>query len=74
MTTNLNLLPKLMCGAVPPLPPPVFMAWCLTEHRIRRRDIVIVKHRDKFTFFLPLLTLLSYILLPTSFEIIFVSQ
>jgi hypothetical protein len=28
-----------MCGAIPPLPQYVFMAWCL------------VKHRDNFTFF-----------------------
>jgi hypothetical protein len=27
-----------MRGAIPPIPPYVFMAWCL------------VKHRDKFTF------------------------
>jgi hypothetical protein len=29
-----------MCGAIPPLPQYVFMAWCL------------VKHRDNFTFYL----------------------
>jgi hypothetical protein len=32
-----------MCGAIPPFPQYVFMAWCL------------VKHRDNFTFTIPLL-------------------
>jgi hypothetical protein len=31
-------LSNAMCGAIPPLPQYVFMAWCL------------VKHRDNFTF------------------------
>jgi hypothetical protein len=38
LTTHLHLVPKLMRGAISPLPQYVFMAWCF------------VKHRDNFTF------------------------
>jgi len=39
LTTHLHLVPMTrMCGAIPPLPQYIFMAWFL------------VKHRDNFTF------------------------
>jgi hypothetical protein len=44
LTTHLHLVPRLRIHAViPPSPQYVFMAWCL------------VKHRDDFTFSMPLL-------------------
>jgi hypothetical protein len=39
LTTHLHIVPRSrMCGAIPPFPQYVFLAWCL------------VKHRDNFTF------------------------
>jgi hypothetical protein len=39
-----------ICGAIPPLPPYVFMAWYLIKQGIRLHDVVFsFKHRKRFT-------------------------
>jgi hypothetical protein len=49
LTTHLHLVPRSrMCGAIPPLPQYVFMAWSL------------VKHRDSFTFFYLFISMTRY--------------
>jgi hypothetical protein len=37
-------------GAIPSLSQYVFMAWCLIKQELHLHDMLLVKHREKFTF------------------------
>jgi len=39
-----------MFGAVPPFPQYIFMVWWLSKYRTRLQGVILIKHRDNFTF------------------------